>query len=112
MCHKAPRATAYKAIVKLETGAKRVLGRIEPAAVALVSGGFEDATENILKQVNLMGGEVVEIAASGDVGLYAPREVCAVVVEVARRLGKANLDVNDIAYSAAMNELLDLEEVG
>jgi hypothetical protein len=46
-----------------------------------------------------MGSKVVEISASGYVGLNTPRKVAVVIIEVAWRLGKTNLYVDDVSYS-------------
>ena len=58
-----------------------------------------------------MWREVVEISASGNVGLHAPRQVGAVVVEVARRHGKPDLHIHHLAHGPVRHELEHALEV-
>lgn len=69
-------------------------------------------TEEFLKQVELVWGEVVEVAASCDVALYSPWEVGLVVVEIAGWYGEAYLDVEDFAYDLTFYELFDFLKIG
>ena len=111
MSYEAPRAASYQSVLKLEAGAQRVFGRIKSSTVAFVAAGFEDAAEYLLQQVQLVGSQVVEISPTGNVGLYAPGQVLAVVVQVAGRLCKAYLDVNDVSDGSFFDQCFYFLEI-
>ena len=61
------------------------------------TASFEDTSEDFLQQVYLVGRKVIEVSSAGNVRLHAPRQVFLVMVEVAGRLGEADLNVDDVA---------------
>ena len=78
--HEAPRARAGRAVGKLEAGAHVVFRGIEPLLVRAIAVRTDDGAEKFLEQIQLVWGEVVEIATTGNIGLYSPRQVLFVVV--------------------------------
>ena len=108
----APRAAAGQSIHELEGGTDGVLAVIEAGTVGAEAADTNDGAEEFLKEVELMGREVVEVAAASDVTLYAPGQLLAVVVEVTGRHGEANLYAHDLADGAALHQFLHLLEVG
>lgn len=107
----APRAAARQAVGKLEGGTHGVLCFIKSSAVATEAHCPDDGTEDFLKQVYLVGGQIIEVAAACNVALHTPRQGCAVVVEVARRAGKAYLHGRDLTDCSALHQLLHLMEI-
>ena len=107
----APRAAAGQAVGKLEGGADGVFRLIKSASVAAEAFCPDNGAKDFLKQVNLVGCEVVEVSSTCDVALHAPGEGCAVVVEVARRAGKAYLHRCHLADGTFLYEFLHFLEV-
>ena len=108
----APRAAARQPVGKLEGGANAVLCLVEPAAIGAETVGTHNRAEEFLQEVYLMRGKVVEVAAASNVALHTPRERGGIVVEVAWRTGKPDLHADDVAYGAALEQLLNLKEIG
>ena len=100
MSAEAPSAAAWQTIGELESGTDRVLGLVEPGAVGIETNSTRDGAEEFLQEIKLMRREVVEIATACNVALHAPREIAAIVVDVARRHSKANLNADDFTYPA------------
>ena len=73
--------------------------------------GPQDRTKHLLQEVYLVRCQVVEVSSAGNVALYAPRQVIAVVVEVARRHGKAYLGVDDVSYGPLSHQFLHFQEI-
>ena len=102
MGYKTPGTAAHQAVVKLETGTESVFCGIQPSAIALVATGFEYAAEYFLQQINLMGGQVIEISSSGYIRLYPSGQIAFVVIQIPWRLGKTYLDIDNVADGAVI----------
>ena len=112
MSHEAPRSRAGQSALEAEAGAHGIFCLIEAAAVGAIALGFDNGSEDVLQQVELVGREVIEVSASSDIRLDAPGEVGPVVIEVARRYRKSDLHIDDRADTALVHQLLDALEVG
>lgn len=99
--------------MELEACVDGVLHGINAGHVAAEAFGLDDVTEHLLKEVDLVGSKVVEVAAAtSDVGLQAPRQVGAVVVEFARWHSEAYLAGENLADDAALDDFAHPNEVG
>ena len=113
MAHEAPRATAHHACLKPEAGGDGVLGLIEVHTVGAVAMGFHDGAEEELYQVELMGGQVVEVATARNVRLQPPWKIAAVlIVKVAGRHTEAYAHIEDLAQQMVVEDALHALEVG
>ena len=70
--HVAPRSTARQAVFELETCTHRVLSLVQSATIAAYTTSLEDYSKQVLQYVELMRGHVVEVTASGYIGLQSP----------------------------------------
>ena len=113
MGDKTPGCRARQTRIETETGVDGVLHTVKPSHVRTETFGFDDVrTNDVLHEVNLVGCQVVEIAAaSSNVWLQAPRQVLAVVVEFARRDAELNLHGEEFSQDAAFHNLLDTLEI-
>ena len=59
-----------------------------------------------------MGSQVIEVSASCYVGLYTPRQVFAIVIQIAWWLGKAYLDIDDVADGTFLDKRFYFLKVG
>ena len=59
-----------------------------------------------------MGGKVVEITSTCNIGLHTPRQILGVVVECTRGLCKTNLHVDNVTDFTFLHQLADFLEVG
>ena len=59
-----------------------------------------------------MGGQIVKISSSCDVGLYSPWKIGAVVIECSRRLCETYLYIDNISYLSLFNQLSYFLEIG
>ena len=58
-----------------------------------------------------MGSQIIEVATSSNIRLHAPRQVFTVIIQVAWRLCKTYLYVDDISYFSFFNQLAYFLEV-
>ena len=113
MAYEAPRGAARYAALEDKRCADGVFGLVEVRAVGGVSVCAYDEPEELLQQVELVGRQVVEVAAARYEGLHAPRLVAALrVVELAWRRREANLHVENLAQRAILHQFPHLLEVG
>ena len=73
---------------------------------------LQDMFEHILQQINLMRSKVVEVATSGNVSLHTPGKVVTIVIQIAWRLGKTNLHIDNITDSTVLYQFLYFLEIG
>lgn len=87
--HKAPRGTAWQAVFKKKTGTDAVLCLVKMRAVGAVAVRFCYDSEELLKQIELVRGKVIEVASACNIGLKPPRKIAAaLIVEVAGEVRK------------------------
>ena len=67
--HIAPLARARQSILERERGAHGILCIVVSSTIGTDASSLEDNTKDILKKIELMGSHVVEITASGNIGL-------------------------------------------
>ena len=53
-----------------------------------------------------MRGKIIEVTTSGNIRLYAPRKIITIVIQIARRLGKTNLYIDNITDSPIFYQFL------
>ena len=113
--HVAPRAAARQAVLETEAGTHGIFSLVIAAAIGTDTSGFEDDAEHILQQVELMRSHIVEIATSGNVGLQPPSQRRAVPdglgIGRAQRLCITYLDIENLAYPTAVDDILYLLEI-
>ena len=68
--------------------------------------------EHILQQINLMRSKVVEVAASGNISLHTPGKIITIVIQIAWRLGKTNLYIDNVADRSVLYYFLYFLEIG
>jgi hypothetical protein len=98
MPYEAPAAATRHAVLKGKSSRDGIFCLIKSSTVGLVSVNVDNWTEKLLQKVELMWSEIVEISASSNVTLYSPREVVAVIVQVAWRYREAYLYIDNLAY--------------
>ncbi len=59
-----------------------------------------------------MRSKVVEVATSGNVSLHTPGKVVTIVIQIAWRLGKTNLHIDNITDSTVLYQFLYFLEIG
>lgn len=67
--HIAPRARARQTILERERGAHGILCIVVSSTIGTNASSLEDNTKDILKKIELMGSHIIEITASGNIGL-------------------------------------------
>ena len=113
MSHETPRPAARQTTLKLKTRTHRVFCLIQSATIGTDATGLGDDAEEILQQVQLMGGQVVEVAATRNIGLQTPRQVLLMgIVQLTGRCGKTDLYVDDLADDTLLYQFLHLQEIG
>ena len=113
VCHEAPGGCSRDARMELEAGVDGVFHFVDASHVGAESFGFDDVAEHLLEEVDLVRCQVVEVAATAcDVGLQAPRQVGAVVVEFAWWYGESYLAGEDFSDDAALDDFAHADEVG
>ena len=96
MGNEAPRTRTGQSVFETEDSTHGILCLVDITAVGTYATGIEDHTEHLLKKVELMGCQVVEIATACDIRLQAPGEILRMgIVKFARGNGKAYLNVDD-----------------
>lgn len=75
MTDKAPRGRAGETISETEYRTDRIFRIIQMGTVGSIAMRLGDHTEELLKQVKLMRGKIIEIAASRDVRLESPWQI-------------------------------------
>ena len=112
MSHETPGAGARQSVLETKTGADGVLWFVKPGTVVLEATGLDNNAEQLLQQVKLMGGEVIEVTTTGNVGLQAPGEFVALrIVQLTRRNGKAHLYIDRFTDGATLNDTLHFIEI-
>ena len=111
MSHKTPRTAARQSVFKTEAGTYRILSLVESATIILKAPCLNDNAEHLLQQVELMGSQVVEVAATCNIGLQTPREIPTLIVQLTWRNGKAYLNIHGLADDTTVQDVLYLEEI-
>lgn len=109
--YKAPAAAAWKAALEGECCRYCIFGLVKSAKVGTETIDVNNGAKKLLEQVQLMRCQIVEITASGNVALHSPREIGAVVVEIARGYGETNLNVDNLAYGVCIEQFTNLVEI-
>ena len=59
-----------------------------------------------------MRSQIIEITAAGNIRLYTPGQVGAVVIQITGRLGETYLYIDDITYLTILYNLAYFLEIG
>ena len=74
---------------------------VKMRAVGTVAVRFCYDSEELLKQIELVRGKVIEVASACNIGLKPPRKIAAaLIVEVAERYGKSYLNIDYLSQNA------------
>ena len=79
---------------------------------AVASVGIEDTAADVLHHIYLMRHKIIEKAVSGNVGLYAPRQVFGRIVQIHLRLREVYPHPYDTAYAPLAHKRLYFKEIG
>ena len=112
MAYEAPTAGTGQSVLEHEYRGDGVLGIIQMGTVGAIAMRTGDYSEYLLKDVQLVRRKVIEVAASGNIGLQAPWQLfrCR-IVKVTGRNGEPYLHVDDFSQCSLVDNLFGFLEI-
>lgn len=83
MPNKTPAAASRHAVLKGKRCGNCIFCLIQSATIGMETAYVDYRAEELLEEIYLVGGQIIEVSASSDIALYTPRQIGTVVVKVA-----------------------------